>query len=166
MLDLLLCLFVFAIGCVTVPALFWKSYKLDEKWAALRASFVNHSQNSSVKQEDEEICPSELSDLSVLGRTDDHAPPPPAAPTFTRAQLLTLYTLLRAHGVSREKARPALKEAGIPLSNDVWAAAAPPDPAAADDTQPARILAIRERGRERIIPWHDDPELEYQPPTS
>lgn len=34
MLDALLCLFALAVGCITVPALFWKSYGLDQRWAA------------------------------------------------------------------------------------------------------------------------------------
>lgn len=49
---------------------------------------------------------------------------------YERAELQMFYTLLRKHGVSREEARPVLKAMRIPLSNDVWASAAP----AADDT--------------------------------
>lgn len=58
------------------------------------------------------------------GRTDDDQD----APVITRDDLITLYTILRRHGIGREEIRPALKAIGVPLSNDLWAKAAPPPP--------------------------------------
>lgn len=54
------------------------------------------------------------------GRTDGNP--------IGRAELLTLYTVLRKYGVPREEIRPVLKGVRVPLSNDVWASAAPPPP--------------------------------------
>jgi len=56
------------------------------------------------------------------GRTDS-APP-------SRDDLITLYRILRKYGVPREEIRAALKGVRVPLSNDVWAAAAPAEPPA------------------------------------
>ena len=54
------------------------------------------------------------------GRTDSPAP--------GRTELLTLYKVLRKYGVPREEIRAPLKGVRVPLSNDVWAAAAPAEP--------------------------------------
>lgn len=54
------------------------------------------------------------------GRTD--------SPTPSRAELLTLYRILRKYGVPREEIRAALRGVRVPLSNDVWASAAPAEP--------------------------------------
>lgn len=124
--------------------------------ARLHRYGVKDNEDADVANEQPAPRPSEPSGLSVLGRTEDRAPEAPAAATYTRAQLLTLYRLLRAHEVSREKARPILKEAGIPLSNDVWAAAAPVE------EEPEYITPIA--GRPTRAKYYDDPEMEYQAP--
>ena len=58
------------------------------------------------------------------GRTETTTP----QPKFTEEQLLTLYALLRSSGVTRDRATPALKAAGIPVNNNLWTRAAPPAP--------------------------------------
>jgi hypothetical protein len=91
------------------------------------------------------------------GRTETTAP----QPRFTEDQLLTLYALLRSSGVTRDRATPALKAAGIPVNNNLWTRAAPPAPA--DDGEyrtpiagrPADAALFRESG-----------ELAYEPPPT
>lgn len=58
------------------------------------------------------------------GRTETTTP----QPKFTEDQLLTLYAFLRSSGVTRDRATPALKAAGIPMNNNLWAKAAPMPP--------------------------------------
>lgn len=76
-----------------------------------------------------------------------------------RAELLTLYKVLRKYGVPREEIRSALKGVRVPLSNDVWKAAAPAVPT--DDD----VLVTPYAGRRtRASYYPDDPELEFQAP--
>jgi hypothetical protein len=51
----------------------------------------------------------------------------PATVKPGRAELLTLYSTMRAAGITRDQARPALKAVGLPLDNNLWADAAPPE---------------------------------------
>jgi hypothetical protein len=51
----------------------------------------------------------------------------PATVKPGRVELLTLYSTMRAAGITREQARPALKAVGLPLDNNLWAEAAPPE---------------------------------------
>lgn len=86
-------------------------------------------------------------------QTDRH----PTAPSLPRDVMLDIYRLLRAHNVPREKARPALKAAGIPLDNNLWTEAAPPE----EESEYSTPIA----GRTTKATFHpDDPALEYQPP--
>lgn len=98
------------------------------------------------------------------GQTDGADGPPSAA------KLLPLYRLLRQEGgATREAARAALAAAALPLDNNVWTQAAPPEPAAR-----ARQIVVQQRGQATAIPalprrqgpWYDDPRLEYQPPDA
>lgn len=87
------------------------------------------------------------------GRTETTAP----QPRFTEDQLLTLYTLMRAHGVTRDKATPVLKAAGIPMNNNVWTKAAPP--ASTDDGEYRTPIA----GRPTAAVFETG-DLAYEPP--
>lgn len=86
------------------------------------------------------VNPSQETDPYVMSRSDP-APAPslalslqtdgaqtdrqPATVKPGRAELLTLYATMRAAGITREQARPALKAVGLPLDNNLWADAAP-----------------------------------------
>lgn len=83
----------------------------------------------------------------------------PDAKAPGRAELLTFYALLRAAGISREKARPVLKGVGLPLDNNLWAQA---DPKNEDDTL---ITPIAGRPTRRSY-YTDDPDLRYNPPPN
>lgn len=73
------------------------------------------------------------------GRTDEA----PDNWTPSRDDLLTLYKILRAHGVGREEIRPALKAVRVPLSNDLWKQAAPPAPP--EPHEDSHVTPIAER---------------------
>ena len=79
--------------------------------------------------------------------------PPPAAPS--RDVMLNTYRLLRKYGIPREEARPVLKAAGFPLDNNLWADAAPPEP--------ARVTPIA--GRPTRAEFQTDPEYPYEAPA-
>ena len=49
-------------------------------------------------------------------------------PVPSRDIMLNTYKLLRKYGIPREEARPVLKAAGLPLDNNLWVDAAPPEP--------------------------------------
>jgi len=76
-------------------------------------------------------------------------------PALSREIMLDIYRLLREHQVPREKARPVLKAAGIPLDNNLWSQVAPPS------QEPTELTPIA--GRPKSGQFHD-PALEYQPP--
>lgn len=95
-------------------------------------------------------------------RTDDGRTETTASqPKFTEDQLLTLYVLLRSSGVTRDRATPALKAAGIPVNNNLWTRAAPPHPAEDGEYRtpiagrPADAALFRESG-----------ELAHEPPPT
>ncbi len=75
-----------------------------------------------------------------------------------RAELLTLYKVLRKYGVPREEVRGALKGVRVPLSNDVWAQA---QTAA---TQAEYVTPIV--GRRTNAQFETDPEFPYQAPAT
>lgn len=85
-----------------------------------------------------------------LRQTDPQTDRPP----ITREIMLDVYKLLREHNVSRERARPILKAAGIPLDNNLWTQAAPPP-------EPISVTPIA--GRPTNAEFRD-PELTYHPP--
>lgn len=74
---------------------------------------------------------------------------------YERGELLMFYKLLRKYGVAREEARPVLKAMRIPLSNDVWADAAPPEV--------AHVTPIV--GRPTNARFETDPDFPYQAPA-
>jgi hypothetical protein len=75
---------------------------------------------------------------------------------FTEQELLTLYGGLRAQGMTRDAATRLLKASGIPMNNNLWARAAPPE----DDMMLTPIA-----GRPtRAAYYESDPALQYQEP--
>src|SRR5262249_44438672 len=102
-------------------------------------------------------CPSSLQTDNV--QTDRQ--PPTAKPGAE--ELLTLYKLLRAHGIAREEARPVLKSVLLPLDNNLWRDAAPP-PAAEADGDDTLVTPFAGRPTKRSY-YPDEPSLEYQPPN-
>lgn len=80
-------------------------------------------------------------------------------PAARRAKLLDTYRRLRKLGMSRDDARALLSLWGIPLDNNLWAEAAPPDP----PEEPTILTPIA--GRPTKASYYEaDPELAYQPP--
>lgn len=71
---------------------------------------------------------------------------------ISRDVMLDIYRLLREHNVSRERARPVLKAAGIPLDNNLWTAAL---------EEGAIVTPIAGRVTRANFA---DPDLDYQPP--
>lgn len=72
-----------------------------------------------------------------------------------RAELLTLYKVLRKYGIPREEIRPALKGVRVVLSNDVWASAA------ADDAPYITPIV----GRSTSARFETDADFPYQAPA-
>lgn len=106
---------------------------------------------SRVRDEMSPVAPSSLqTDNRQTDRRIEAAKPRPE-------ELLTLYTLMRAAGIGREEARPALKAVGLPLDNNLWTKAAPP----ADDPIARTPIAQRPTSAQ----FQDDPGLAYQPPS-
>lgn len=83
----------------------------------------------------------------------------PLAPAITREQMLDAAKTLRAAGLSREKGRAVFSALGLPLDNNLWAAAAPPEPEA------DYVTPIAGRATKKAY-YPDEPELEFAPPTS
>ena len=79
------------------------------------------------------------------------------APAITREQMLDAAKVLRAAGLSREGGRAVFAALGLPLDNNLWAQAAPPEPA--EDY--ATPIAGRPTRREF---YQDEPALAYTPP--
>lgn len=79
---------------------------------------------------------------------------------FTEDQLLTLYVLLRTSGVTRDRATPALKAAGIPVNNNLWTRAAPTPPPAEDGEYRTPIAG---RATSAVF---ETGELAYEPPPT
>lgn len=77
-----------------------------------------------------------------------------------RAELLMLYKILRKYGVPREEIRAALKGVRVPLSNDVWASAAPASPQ--DDAEYRTPIV----GRPTNARFESDPDFPYVAPTT
>lgn len=92
----------------------------------------------------------------------------PMIPVPSRDQMLDIFRVLRARGIPRSALAGPWRAAGLPLDNNVWAAAAPPE----DAEEPPRAVAIRHNGAELIAPlpprrgsyYPDAPDLEYQEP--
>jgi hypothetical protein len=109
-----------------------------------------HIVMSSAASENTQNAPLSLRQTAV--QTDR----PPMSPSLSRDVMLDMYRLLRMHGVPREKARPILKAAGLPLDNNLWSEAIPPDEEAPAMTPIA--------GRPTRARYQDDPELVFEPP--
>lgn len=127
------------------------------------SEYVNRSidnDDDDMSSEDIDTPLSRPSSLETDGQTDRRAP----QTTAPRAeQLLTLYRLMRAAGISRDEAQAALKEAGLPLNNNVWKLAAPRVPAPSDDDD---VLVTPYAGRRtRASYYPDEPELEFKSPA-
>lgn len=85
------------------------------------------------------------------------APDRPMMPVPTRDQMLDIFKVLRAAGVSRDTIGPAWRAAGLPLNNNLWSDAAP-------DPDDAIILTPIAR-RPVDGKWYpEDPKLEYKGP--
>lgn len=75
----------------------------------------------------------------------------------TRAEMLDIFKVLRARGVKRDELRGPWRAAGLPLDNNLWTEATPPD----DDTHITPIA-----GRPTRAQFEADPELAYQSPPN
>ena len=104
----------------------------------------------------------------VMSRSEENTPPSmplspqtdsrqtadkPAPVVPGRAELLTLFKALRAAGIKRDDIRPALKGVGLPLDNNLWADAAPPE-----DEHRTPIV-----GRPTSARFETDADYPYQP---
>ncbi len=93
-------------------------------------------------------------------KTDNETDKTDSEPTkLSQEQLLTHYRWLRGHGIGREDARAALKGVGLPLNNNLWAEAAPPESVAPDET----VTPIAGRTTKASNFRETDPELAYKP---
>jgi hypothetical protein len=129
-----------------------------------------------VRQWDHFVNRSQISDTDIMSRSQDEAPQKtlsshrqtapqtdrqpaqPAPSPLSRDIMLDIYRLLREHNVPREKARPVLKAAGIPLDNNLWTQAA-------SSTDDAEDVLTPIAGRPTKASYYpDDLDLEYQSP--
>lgn len=93
-------------------------------------------------------------DDALLLQTDARQTPDrPMIPVPTPEEMLDIFRVLRSAGVKREELRVVWKAARLPLDNNLWSQAAPPEP------QTVTPIA----GRPTNAQFHD-PELSYQPP--
>lgn len=84
-------------------------------------------------------------------------PDRPMIPKPTPEQWLTLYQLMRRHGIKRDDAGAALRAAGLTLDNNTWSKAQPP----ADE--PAHVTPIV--GRPTDATFRGDPDYPYESPA-
>jgi hypothetical protein len=99
--------------------------------------------------------PKPMSSPALSLETDaPKAPDRPMMPVPTKEQMLDIFKVLRAAGVSREAIGPAWRAAGLPLNNNLWSDAAPPD----DE------IVTPYAGRVTKKDYYPDrPDLEYKP---
>lgn len=97
------------------------------------------------------------SSLDRQQTADRQAPDRPDPRKPTPDELLTLYRLMRKHGVPREEARAALKTNNLPLDNNLWAKAAPPE-------EEGDVLTPVAGRPTKASYYPDRPDLQYEPP--
>lgn len=152
-LDMIVALI--AVSALVIGLLSMLVGRLVAWWDRVRS--VKHSQNSNavvMSRSRENERPSLPSSLQTDSRqTADR----PMIPMPSRDIMLDIYKLLRKHGVPREDARPVLKAAGLPLDNNLWSQAAPPEPIA--------VTPIAGRPTSAAF-RQDDPDLRYEAPPS
>lgn len=155
------------LGVIAILTLIAMSVSMiAHNWGALVALFqryvvVNRFEDVAPVVTSSEVV-EERPSTAVVSQTDsvqtDRQPQTSVPP---REVMLDMYRLLRAHGVSREKARPVLKAAGFPLDNNLWAQAAATEAAPEDDLP---LTPITRRPYDPRLYHKDDPALQYQPP--
>lgn len=102
------------------------------------------------------------SGLSSHRQTELQTDRQPQTAQPSRAELLTLYKTMRAAGIPRETARPALKAVGVPLDNNLWVEAAPPEKPA--EQGPVHLTPIV--GRPTSAKFETDPDYPFEPCSS
>lgn len=144
-------LLIFIIACIAL-AILWGAYGVSPLML-LRLVFVNNNTPAVMSREGDEVSAHAASSLQTRQQTASDQTEDPKA---RRAKLLDTYKALRKLGMSRDDARALLKPWGIPLDNNLWADAAPPQ------EEPLEVTPIA--GRPTSAKFHqDDPELEYRP---
>lgn len=78
----------------------------------------------------------------------------PTMPVPTTEEMLNIFRVLRAAGVKRDALRGPWRAARLPLDNNLWTQAAPPEP--------PTVTPIA--GRPTAAQFQDDPELTYEAP--
>lgn len=147
---------------LAIIALIVVPYKLAKAWLwpGIKARFVNSSEDSApVVMSRSEFRPSPSMPSSLQtdsAKVSDRR----MIPAPTQNEMLDIYRLMREHNIPREKARPVLKAAGLPLDNNLWTQAAPPEPEAEEYVTP-----IAGRPTPAQFKYPDEPELNYQPPN-
>lgn len=142
MADTDMIILIIVVGALAIGLLSMLVGKVVDWWDR----FVNSSQVVMSRAEQDATENTPLSLRQTEPQTD--------RPPLTREIMLDVYKLLREHNVSRERARPILKAAGIPLDNNLWTQAAPPP-------EPISVTPIA--GRPTNAEFRD-PELTYHPP--
>lgn len=154
-------IFWLVVACTILMVLF----KIAVWWGERYAPDVNDNDDPACNDmSSEDDYPSLLrpSSLETDRRTDGQT----AQTSARRAeQLLTLYRTMRAAGIGREDARKALKEAGLPLNNDVWRKAAPPPKVAQPSNDDDMMVTPYAGRRTRASYYPDEPDLEFQSPN-
>lgn len=144
-------LLIFIVACIAL-AILWGAYGVSPLML-LRLVFVNNNTPVVMSREGDGGSTHAVSAQGTdAGRTPDGL----GAHRIRGEELLTLYQLMRKHGIQRDEAQAALKACGLPMSNGVWSKAAPPQ------EEPLEVTPIA--GRPTSAKFHqDDPELEYRP---
>lgn len=100
------------------------------------------------------------SEPSVSQTDGVQTPDQTADPAARRQKMINTYRPLRAAGMTRDAARAMLAIWSIPLDNNLWTLAAPPD--APSEPPEQRVIMMRDNGLPaRPVPV--DPDFPYQP---
>lgn len=160
---------IIAIACVAGAALLvWGKY---EEWSEARQDNDTNILSSTALSKASESGLSPQTDRPQTV-TDNADSVKVAISEEQRAAYLELFRVLRSVGMSREKARPMLKAAGIALDNNLWAEAAPTREQPIEDVRRTPIVgrptsAVFEEPPPARRPedYHEDaPELRYAAP--
>jgi hypothetical protein len=110
--------------------------------------FVNRSQLVMSREQPSEAAYAALPVQTRLDQTPDR----PMIPKPTPDQLLTIFKLMRAHGIRRDDARAVFQAAGLPVDSNLWSKAAPPT-AVVDG--PAHVTPIAGRATDADFPYQE-----------
>lgn len=145
---------------LAIVAILVVPYKIAKAWLwpSIKPVVTALFTGPSVNDNDEIMSRLPISDASssaaAVRQTPLQTPDRRTIPVPTPTEMLDIFKVLRAAGVNREALRGPWRAAGLPLDNNLWTAAAPPE-----DTHTTPIA-----GRRTSAQFEQDPELRYEAP--